>query len=305
MIYDTYSKRTKRNKLLQIEQYTEIPKTLRNQIVRILNRIIEFEEWQNLWYSFCDEKGKPQNEANIDFDAQYDINEEYKSLCHKQIEEGTIEDVFDMLDIAFQKTYESILEGREDKGTSYNQAGEKLNIRLEEANVGYRLENNRIERKILHLDLALPALNILRDENFKHTKDNFYLAHQHYQNQNYGDCVVSASRSFESLLKALCTQQNLEHNPEGSTESLVKILCERLFSSDKFNKKFSQSLKFLPDVRAHFGAHGEAPQPDKETPAYMARYALHLAATNILLFMQAAEFKNKLTESELDDDIPF
>ena len=82
----------------------------------------------------------------------------------------------------------------------------------------------------------------------------------------------------------------------------------------------SQTLKLLPIVRAYCGGHGLDPQ-DEKTSAYTARYALHLAATNILFFMQAVEDKNKSTKTEdeastskipeqkkssdFDDDIPF
>lgn len=334
MAYDIFSGRTKRSKWLQIEQYYEIPKTLRNQIFSVLEQIIVSSEWENLWHAFCDEKGKDHEEKNINGD--YDFNnpddcdeftKAYRLRCYKQIKEGAIEDVFDMIDIAFQMTSKDIentpiqhQKNLRNKLEKYHQAIKDINIRFERENVGYRIENNQIERKTLNLDLALPALDLLRDENFKHARNNFYLAHRSYQNKNYGECVVNASKSFEDLLKALCAQQELEHDPEGSTENLVKVLCEDLFSSSKFNKKFSQSFKFLPDVRAHFGGHGSAPE-DKETPDFMARYALHLVATNILFFIQAVGPKkpsetedetstdetssNNSGGGDLDDDIPF
>ena len=333
MVFDIYSERTKRTRLLQIEQYHEIPEPLRNQIFSIISdRIIEFSEWESLWHAFCDEKGKNQQEKSVSYDYQYDYEAamaEYQSRCRKQIEEGAIEDIFDVVDIAFQITDKNIgnrrmsQEDLQNKVESYRQAIEDINKRFERAGVGYRLVNNRIERKILHLDLALPALDLLRDEVFKNTRDNFNLAHRSYQNGNYGECVSNAGKSFESLLKALCKHENLKHDTNEQIGDLVKILCESLFSSGKFNKKFSQSFKFLSDVRAHFGGHGSAPQ--EETPDFMARYALHLAATNILFFMQAVEAKNEPIETEnalsstksspdetsdnnpssLPDDIPF
>lgn len=323
MVYDTYSKRTKSIERLQIEQYYEIPKKLRNQILNILmQEMRDLLSWEGLWKAFCDEEGEEIEIQDTNTDGDY-----YYQSCREKILNGKTEKVFDLIDIAFQSVCEKIdemyTEGVQEVvyfEEYKNRASKKLNTRFREANVGYQLVNNRIERKILNLDLALPALDLLRDENFKHARNNFCLAHRSYQNKNYGECVLNASRSFEDLLKALCAQQELEHDPEGSAENLVKALCENLFSSGRFNKKLSQSFKFLSDVRAHFGAHGSAPE-DEETPDFMGRYALHLTATNILFFVQAVESKksnetgNKIFTDEtsdsnskgddLDDDIPF
>ena len=343
MIYDTYSKRTKRTKWLEKEQYSEIPRELRNQIVSILDLIIQYWEWQELWHAFCDEKGidKTEKQAFLPPDYPDDceelVIEKYQSYCHQQVEKR-IEDAFDLIDIAFQIACKNIKNARtsdqknlKDMIEKYHQAVKEINVRFEEANVGYRLVNNRIERKVLHLDLALPALDTLHGKDFRHTKNNFYLAHRHYQNKNYGDCVSSANKSFESLLKALCKrrnlykQQNLDEKTDAPIGNLVNILCKDLFPNGKFIEKFQPiTLKLLPVVRANFGGHGENPE-DEETPDFIARYALHLAATNILFFMQAVEDKNEPTESEntistdktstdetsnsnsptLDDDIPF
>ena len=196
MVYDIYSERTKRTKLLQIEQYSEIPKPLCNQIFSILEQIIEFWEWEKFWHAFCDEKGKGKQEKYISYDPR-DSNDceaamgEYQSLCHKQIKEGTIEDIFDVVDIAFQMVHKDIVnkqmsqEDLQDKAERYHRAIEEINIRFERAGVGYRFVNNRIERKILHLDLAIPALDLLRGEDFEHTRDSFYSAHEDYQNEKY------------------------------------------------------------------------------------------------------------------------
>ena len=326
MSYDIYSRRTSRTKWLQIEQYNEISEPLRIQIVSILELIVEYQEWEHLWHGFCNEGKKHRSERDISYncDAPNDCEDaynEYQSRCCGQIDEGTIEDIFDMTDIAFQLTHKTIqdrqisAEEHRNKELAYEKAVKEINIRFEEARVGYRLVNNRIERNFLSLDMALPALNLLRGEDFKHARDNFYNAHRDYQDGKYNVCVYNANASFESLLKALCKQEELSYDSEGKIGDLVKILCDHLFPKDKFNKNIFESLgllqtlKLSPTTRAYYGAHGFDPR-DEKTPAYMARYALHLAATNILFFTQAVEAKDKSTEpeensSDLDDDIPF
>ena len=303
MVYDTYSKRTSRAKWLQIEQYNEVPKRLCNQIIRILGRTIEFGEWGSLWLAFCEERGESDYEENAYYDSDEEWREDqerYRSFCNEKIKRGVMEDVFDLVDIAFQLAYQTIQDEQistkhlRERESRYEEGIEELNIRFEEARVGYRLVNNRIERNIISLDMALPAMDLLRDEDFKDARNDFSLAHKHYQNKDYKDCIVSANRSFESILKTLCKQQNLEYDNNGQVGDLVKILYNHLFFNNKFNEKMSQTFKILPTVRAHYGGHGLAEEID-----YMARYALHLAATNILLFMQAVEAKNKSTKTKM------
>ena len=253
MVYDTYSKRTDRAKWLQIEQYNEVPEPLSNQIVSILEQIIGPSGWEELWHDFCDEKGKHRDEKIIQIhrDSYIDpdileevlenIRTEYQMRCCSQIEKGTLEDVFDLTDIAFQLTHQAIqnrqisAEEHRNKELAYEKAVKEINIRFEEARVGYRLVNNRIERNILSLDIALPALDMLRGDDFKHARDNFYNAHQDYQDGKYNVCVYNANGSFESFLKALCKQEELSYNSEGKIGDFVKILCDHLFSKDKFN----------------------------------------------------------------------
>ena len=298
-----YSNRTRRAKeRLQIEQRFEILEPVREHVISVLEKIIEPKEWKYIWKNFCNEKGKNQKERNTSHDTQYEFNSEhelkaYQSFCHKKIKEGTIEDIFDLVEIAFQLP-DDMLWTLQNKGTKWKKkksehkrAIEEINIGFEEEHVGYRITNKRVERNVISLDISLPALDVLHDKIFKRARDNFHLAYQHYQDKNYEDCVVSSNKAFESFLKALCERQELEYQTNAPIGDLVKILCNNLLSNDKFNNKFPGYFNFLPCVRAHFGGHGFAPRVEK-THACIARYALHLAATNILFFMQIVELKN-------------
>ena len=155
--YDIYSKRTKHTKVSQVE----IPKTLRNQIFSVLGEIVGSSEWKSLWYGFCVEKGmrlkeevidyKPQDLLDVDdLDNNKAIIEENWLHCRNQIEEGAMENVFDLIDIAFQFTYKKIqnryISGRDwwEKEVSYRQAVRDINIRFKEAEVRHQLIRNRV-----------------------------------------------------------------------------------------------------------------------------------------------------------------
>lgn len=324
MIYNTFSKRAKRAKQLQIEKYDEIPDSLRNQIISILEKIIESSEWGNFWHSICDEKGKHRSEKNISYDGwsneREEVCEEYQRRCLECLEkEKKIEGVFDLIEIAFKQTHKTLQEGKaagrklEEKAAAYRQAVEELNTRFYEAEVGYRLVDNCIEQNILYLDMARPALNLLRGEEFKKANEEFYRAHKHYKDEYYENCVTDANKSFESVMKAVCGRRGWDYKSSAKASDLINILREKLFPNDDRFKSVGKTLNGLSLVRNDFGAHGSEPQA-KETSSFVARYALHLTATNILFLMQAVESIIPKPDADdeifdkppdLDEDIPF
>ena len=156
--YDIYSKRIGHTKVSQVE----IPKTLRKQVFSILEEIIGNSEWKSLWRGFCIEKEMPLKEEVTDYNPQNLLNvdnlynndkaviEENWLHCRNQIEDGTMEDIFDLVDIAFQFTYKKIqnmyLSGRDrwEKEVLYRQAVRDINIRFKEAKVDHQLVRNRM-----------------------------------------------------------------------------------------------------------------------------------------------------------------
>ena len=319
MVYDTYSKRTKNVKRLQMEQYNEIPEPLGNQIVSILEQIVGPSGWEELWHDFCDEKGKHRDEKIISIhrDSYIDpdileevlenIRTEYQIRCCSQIEKGTLEDAFDLIDVAFQMTHQIIRGGqistkeRQDRKAVYKQAVEDINIRFEENSTGYRLLDNRIERNIFSLDVTLPALGSLRSDGFGGANEEFLSACQSYQDGKYRHCITDANAAFESVMKVICDQRGWNYG-RGTANNLVKTLSDNKLVPSYLHSHFQQFLSILksglPPMRHEkSSSHGQGKKPIK-VPAYMAEYALHLATANILFLIQAAKSQNELAETE-------
>ena len=72
----------------------------------------------------------------------------------------------------------------------------------------------------------------------------------------------------------------------------MKVLRAQGLLPDYLDKSFDQLVATLssglPQVRNVKGAHGQGPQRT-ETPEYVAAYALHLAASNIVFLVDAME----------------
>ena len=174
-----------------------------------------------------------------------------------------------------------------------DEAIEELNVRFRRAGVGYRFEDGqiiRIDSELIHSEVVKPALRYLQQRGFEGPREEFLKAHTHFRNGEMKDAVTNANNAFESTLKTICKQRKWQY-PQGATASnLLNIVRENGLLPNYLDNSFDQlvaTLKSgLPKVRNEQGGHGQGPTP-RETPEYVAAYALHLAAAKILFLCEA------------------
>jgi len=172
---------------------------------------------------------------------------------------------------------------------------EEINIRFRESGFGYQYENGeiiKIDDQFVHAEIVKPALALLAKRGFEKANDEFMDAHKHYRAGDAKDAIVAANRAFESTLKAICKLKRWQY-PEGATagELVTTVRKNGLFPDylDKGLNSYVAMMKTgLPGVRNNAGGHGGAPDTP-EVPIYMAAYAIHLTAANILLAINAYE----------------
>jgi hypothetical protein len=139
-----------------------------------------------------------------------------------------------------------------------------------------------------------PALAFLSRPGFEKVNEDFMAAHRHYRSGEARDAIVAANRAFESTMKAVLTLRGWEF-PDGARASdLVKILRTKgLFPEhldEGLNTYIAMIKTGLPGLRNNAGGHGEAPG-SPAVPDYLASYAIHLTAANILLVVNAHNAK--------------
>ena len=104
------------------------------------------------------------------------------------------------------------------------------------------------------------------------------------------DAITDANNAFESTLKTICDQRLWEYQQGARASDLLKVVRKGGLLPNYLDASFDQlaaTLKSgLPEVRNEQGGHGQGPIP-RETPGYVASYALHLAAANILFLAEA------------------
>ena len=306
MIYDTFSER---ERLARQEQdpytYDQIPETLRNQFFHVFEKLFAstrtsdswmaegYGEWHRFWNDCCEDRGLPPTEGNDYFCMQ---------KCRAYLMEKPVEDVLSIIDIAFQFIWE-ILDSlpeykHQDVIQAYHQANENLNIYFQRVGVGYQLIERKIikiDSEFLHTEAIVPALTLLREAGFETANETFLTAHEHYRNGNYGDCITNANSAFESTMKAICDQNGWKYG-KGTADELIGILARKGLIPGHSQNHFQQLSAILksglPPLRHQkSSSHGQGTGATDPT-AYMAAYALHLAAANILFLTQGSRTYN-------------
>ena len=322
MAYELYSEQVKRSKQeADPYQYDNIPEGLRNQIFHILGDVIGIrkqgewgwgwtEEWAIFWGECCRRKGMPRYEDN---------DHRAKNFCQNYLNEKKVLDVLDIIGIAIQfaTNRNASIHRSNEVHSVYAKAIEELNLYFREACVGYKVANNqiiRIDSEHLHSEVVVPALDFLRGDGFKSANKEFLSALEKYRSGDYRHCITDASSAFESVMKVICKRRGRKYG-NGTASKLVEALSnERIIPgySQKHFQEFEQLLSTLksglPVFRDNEGSvHGRGGKPIK-AHAYMAGYAIHLAATNILFLVQAYESSSDETSdnntSTLVDEIP-
>jgi hypothetical protein len=121
-------------------------------------------------------------------------------------------------------------------------------------------------------------------------------AHRHYRTSEYKDCVTSANRAFESVLKAICDVKDWEYAAGDNASQLIAKVTEKGLFTHDYDKSFMAYVAMMksgiPAVRNQSGGHGEGISTARVT-IQIARYALNLSATNILFVAECYEAANK------------
>ena len=91
-------------------------------------------------------------------------------------------------------------------------------------------------------------------------------------------------------VKAICAEQQWIYQEGDRASELVSVVRGNGLFPDYLAKGFDTYIAMmktgLPAVRNNAGGHGEAPEA-LPVPSYIAAYALHMTATNIVLLVEA------------------
>ena len=296
-IYETFShrKRLAEGKTPDVFVYDELPHELRVQVVHIWREAIgpwddNRPGWREIHDAIAREHGQFHLSSGLTDGER----------CQRYLlEQTSVDRVLDLIELSFLyvdavvRKQESSFRHSRGVRSSPSDAIDELNERFRRAGVGYQYERGkiiRIDSELIHSEIVKPALGYLGEPGFEGPRDEFLKAHTHYRAGETKDAITDANNAFESTLKAVCDQRGWPYDRGAPVKVLLKIVRDNGLLPDYLDNSFDQLTAILrsglPQVRNSEGGHGQGMTP-RETPDYVAGYALHLAAANILFIVEA------------------
>jgi pentatricopeptide repeat protein len=296
-IFDLFSRRKRREqgKFPDVYQYDDIPDALRVQVVHIwISTYGEAREWSEANRLFHEMHETLCREYGVFNLAEEGALPFYK-VSNFMLQSNETDKVLDVIELTF-RMLDSVVRSQPNLFTGTTTPAEsivELNERFREHGVGYQYESGRmirIDSQLVHSEVVIPALKFLSGSKFTGANQEFLSAHGHYREGKHKECLNDCLKAFESTMKAICAKRKWAFNPNGTAKSLIEVLFRENLIPDFMQSHFSALRTTLeagvPTVRNKLGGHGQGVDP-VIVPEYLASYALHLTATNILLIAQA------------------
>ena len=297
-VLNLFSKRQKkkRGEIPDVYQYETIPSELRVQVVQILEDSFGY----NL-SEFCGLLHKSLSREYGVFRLGGRRDPDEVSVFNFLLETEETDKILDVIELSFGSIIDNIIRDKphryEGRKLSADEAIFELNFRFREHGVGYQYESGRIIRidsQLIHAEVVRPALQMLSASMYEGANEEFLSAHDHYRNGRNKECLNDALKAFESCLKAICDERGWAYTEKDTASRLLSIVFDEKLIPDFMKSHFSALRSVLesgvPTIRNRLSGHGQG--PDAITvPDYIAAYALHITASNILLLSRAEEGK--------------
>jgi hypothetical protein len=299
-VFDIYSRRKRRaaGGQLDVFQYDRVPaEQVRMQVCYILETALGpyKDRWDDrrsnndTWIAICNTLRREKGLATLSPDATNPAHECFGAVLGWK----DVDNWLDVVELCFIYIERTSRPGTNGVTQDAGDAIRELNFRFREAGFGYQFEAGqivRVDSQLVHSEVVKPALVLLSDPRFAGAQEEFLSAHAHYRAGEHEDAIVDANRAFESTMKAICDIKRWSYDGGARASDLIRIIRANGLLPDYLDQSFDQLIATLksglPKVRNEAGGHGQGTTP-RQTPGYIAGYALHLAAANIVLLGEA------------------
>lgn len=335
--YEAYSKRRKR--ALRGEQpavyhYDDLPERFRIQVLHVLQSVIG--EVPDSWTA-ADSTPMPVliwnkiHEAMLEEVGAFNLYNERDSPywdCRGYFMTAETDQALDFIEIAIRTVEEmfpsySFMPDQRAKWKSYRSIGEgveRLNQRFQEHDLGYSYvigdffeagTLTRADSQYMQSEVVEPAIGLLHTAAFQGALDEFMDAHRHYRKGDNKAAIFEAAKAFESTLKAICGERDWSYPNNATAATLVDTIINNglipRYLESQLNALRTLMQSGLPTLSNRTSRHGQG-VATVEVSDYVAGYALHLAASNIIMLVEAHRASPTSASNEDDssfDDVPF
>jgi hypothetical protein len=182
----------------------------------------------------------------------------------------------------------------------------ELNRRFRQHGLGYEFDVAsrlivRFDSEAIYEEVVKPALLLVHRAGFSGAEEEFRRAQEHLRHGRNEEAMADALKAFESTMKYICEQRGWVYDPNRDTASqLLNTLFQQnlipAWAQNEFTSLRTVLESGLPTARNRNPAHGRGTEP-RQIPDYLAAFALHMAAANIVFLVEAF---NALPRSDSD-----
>jgi hypothetical protein len=304
-VFETFSKRKKRLENVgkqDVYQYDHLPEAFRVQVVHIWKSAIgnyysssgyttpSSQLWDAIFSTLCREHG---------VFVLGDSSDSPDKQCRQFMLTTDTDRALDIIDLSFKvidrlsRRFDWQQKASAHISQEADEAIEELNERFRENGMGFQYvggELIRVDSQFLHAETVKPALSLLNQAGFDGPADEFMRAFEHYRHGRHKESVAEALKAFESTMKAVCKARNWVHPANATAKPLMDTLFKNGLIPPELESHFAglraAMESGLPTISNRTSRHGQGPDPIT-IPPHIAAYALHLAASNIVLIVQA------------------
>lgn len=253
--------------------------------------------WNDICESFHEEHGRV-----------YDTNQAtYIVITRLLSDHSRVFEVLDIIELAIAKiapidqnlaAYE-IDKFNKGRKLSTQEFIEKVNGRFSENSIGYRIENNKIikiESEFIQNNITHIAFELLSDDRFSSTLSTFSEAYRKYKSGEFKDAIRDSREAFESTVKIICKELDLEFKPEDKLHKLIELLFQKGLIPKYLQEQFTQLRGLLQSGSPTIGnnySHAQIDQPSEATE-HLTSYMLNLTAINIVYLIRSLNSFKKI-----------
>lgn len=287
--------RKTRGEYPDVYTYDDLPDELRVQIVHIIKDAFggddylgrTMAEYNKIVSSLCKAYG-------VLYLAEGLHQRGPTELFHYLLSGSDVERVLGAVEVSFQAISRFRRSDYDSSRLFADEAIADLNACFNEHGVGYQFVSGkilRVDSEFMHAELIKPALAVLQGKRFAAASEEFLDAHKHYRHGRNKECLVSALKAFESTLKIICAAKKWPAEKNDTVSKLINT-CVDMGLFPKCQETQLGALRTLlsngvPPLRNKLAGHGQGTET-VTVPAHVARYALNLTASTIVLLCEAA-----------------
>jgi hypothetical protein len=291
-MFETFSKRNRKEQKADILVYDELPQPLKVQIVHIWQNVVP--KYAAFWMKGTDSFYRiAANRIYQDFGVFQLTNNARNAtedVCNYFLQERDVGKCLTVIELVFDCFVEVV------KADSYVevgmmdeicQAARELNARFKEHAVGYEFKDGkiiRIDSGFIHAEAVTPAMTLLQDSYLSGANQEFLKGHEHFRHGRLPEAMNECLKAFESTMKAICHKHSWQYNQTDTAKTLLAT-CEKNGLFPPYMQSSLSGLRSVLEnvatVRNKLSGHGQGVKQVQITEE-TAAFVIHSTAANIV-----------------------